>query len=110
FRVYRGVIKSNSEVWNSGRETAERIGQLYLPRGKSQENVTEVSAGDIGAIGKLSDTLTGDTLCLREQPVSFEAIDFPVGFYRVAVSPATKADLDKMSTSLARIVEEDPTL
>jgi len=110
FRVYRGVFKSNSEVWNSGRENAERIGQLYLPRGKSQENVTEVSAGDIGAIGKLSETLTGDTLCLREQPVTFEPIDFPTGFYRVAVSPATKADLDKMSTSLARIVEEDPTL
>ena len=110
FRVYRGVFKSNSEVWNSGRENAERIGQLYLPRGKSQENVTEVSAGDIGAIGKLSETLTGDTLCLREQPVTFEPIDFPTGFYRGAVSPATKADLDKMSTSLARIVEEDPTL
>ena len=110
FRVYRGVIKSNSEVWNSARESSERIGQLYLPRGKSQENVAEVSAGDIGAIGKLSETLTGDTLCHREQQLSFEAIDFPVGFYRVAVSPATKADLDKMSTSLARIVEEDPTL
>ncbi|MCH7606141.1 MAG: elongation factor G [Chloroflexi bacterium] len=110
FRVFRGMIKSNSEVWNSVRDQSERIGQLYLPKGKSQENVTEISAGDMGAIGKLSETLTGDTLCTRDRQVTFPSIDFPVGFYRVAVSPATKADLDKMSTSLARIVEEDPTL
>ncbi|MCH7712036.1 MAG: elongation factor G [Chloroflexi bacterium] len=110
FRVYRGTIKSNSEVWNSNREQSERIGQLYLPRGKSQENVTEVTAGDIGAIGKLSSTITGDTLCVRDKPVAFPPIEFPSGYYSVAVSPATKADLDKMSTSLSRITEEDPSL
>ena len=110
FRVYQGTIKSNSEVWNSVRESSERIGQLYLPRGKNQENVAEVTAGDIGAIGKLSETLTGDTLCTRDNAVRFEPIKFPVGYYRVAVAPASKADLDKMSLSLARIVEEDPTL
>ena len=110
FRVYQGTIKSNSEVWNPVREQSERIGQLYLPRGKSQENVPEVTAGDIGAIGKLSTTITGDTLCVRDRPVVFEPIHFPVGYYGVAVTPASKADLDKMSTSLSRIVEEDPTL
>ena len=110
FRVYQGAIKSNSEVWNPNREQSERIGQLYLPRGKSQENVTEVSAGDIGAIGKLSSTITGDTLGTRENAVKFPSIEFPSGFYSVAVSPATKADLDKMSTSLSRITEEDPSL
>jgi elongation factor G len=110
FRVYQGTIKSNSEVWNPGREQSERIGQLYLPRGKSQENVTDVIAGDIGAIGKLSTTVTGDTLCQRDRVVVFEPIKFPVGYYGVAVSPASKADLDKMSTALNRIVEEDPTL
>ena len=110
FRVYRGAITSNSEVWNSARNQSERIGQLYLPRGKSQENITEVAAGDIGAIGKLAATVTGDTLCVRDNQVSFETIEFPRGFYSVAVSPATKADLDKMSTSLSRIVEEDPSL
>ncbi len=110
FRVYQGTIKSNSEVWNSVRQSSERIGQLYLPRGKNQENVTEVTAGDIGAIGKLSETLTGDALCTRDNAVRFEPIKFPVGYYRVAVAPATKSDLDKMSLSLARIVEEDPTL
>ena len=110
FRVYRGSITSNSEVWNSARKQSERIGQLYLPRGKSQENISEVTAGDIGAIGKLAATVTGDSLCTRENQVSFPPVEFPVGYYSVAVNPATKADLDKMSTSLARIVEEDPTL
>lgn len=110
FRVYQGAIRSNFEVWNSSRAQAERIGQLYLPRGKSQENVAEVSAGDMGAIGKLSGTVTGDTLCLRDQPLAFEPIQFPVGYYTVAVYPASKADLDKLSTSLNRIVEEDTSL
>ena len=110
FRVYQGTIKSNSEVWNANREQSERIGQLYLPRGKNQENVTEVSAGDIGAIGKLSATITGDTLSVRDKAVTIPVIEFPSGFYSVAVSPATKADLDKMSTSLSRITEEDPSL
>ena len=110
FRVYRGAINSNSEVWNSNRNQSERIGQLYLPRGKNQENISEVTAGDIGAIGKLAATVTGDTLCAREQSLSFAPIPFPRGYYSVAVAPATKADLDKMSTSLARIVEEDPSL
>ena len=110
FRVYQGSIKSNSEVWNSNREQSERIGQLYLPRGKNQENVAEISAGDIGAIGKLSTTLTGDTLCTRDNAVKFPQIKQPVGFFRMAVTPASKDDLDKMSSALSRIVEEDPTL
>ena len=110
FRVYQGAIKSNSEVWNSARQQSERIGQLYLPRGKSQENVAEITAGDMGAIGKLSATVTGDTLCARDNPVAVESIEFPEGYYSVAISPASKSDLDKMSSSLTRIVEEDPSL
>mgnify|MGYP002820194796 FL=1 len=110
FRVYQGVIKSNSEVWNSNQEQSERIGQLYLPKGKNQENVTEITAGDIGAIGKLNSTLTGDTLCVRDNSVTFPKIKQPVGYFRMAVTPASKDDLDKMSMALSRIVEEDPTL
>jgi len=110
FRVYQGTIKSNSEIWNSNREQSERIGQLYLPRGKSQENVAEITAGDIGAIGKLSATVTGDTLCTRDNSVTFPRIKQPVGYFRMAVTPASKDDLDKMSMALNRIVEEDPTL
>ena len=110
FRVYQGTIKSNSEVWNSNQEHPERIGQLYLPKGKHQENVAEITAGDIGAIGKLSETLTGDTMCTKESPVTLAKITQPVGFFRMAVTPASKDDLDKMSMALGRIVEEDPTL
>ncbi len=110
FRVYRGTFRSNSEVWNSGREQSERVGQVYFPCGKTQENAQEVGPGDIAAIGKLSVTLTGDSLCQRENPVSFAPVAMPVGYYTMAVSPKTKADLDKMSTAVARIVEEDPSL
>ena len=110
FRVYQGTIKSNSEVWDANHSQAERVGQLYLPKGKSQENLSEVTAGDIGAVGKLSSTVTGDTLCARDNQVIFDPIRMPVGYYRVAVSPASKADLDKMSMALSRIVEEDPSL
>ena len=110
FRVYRGAARSNGEAYNSARTQAERLGQLYLPQGSSQENVPEVAAGDIGAVGKLGATLTGDTLCASDQRITLPGIDFPRGYYSLAVVPATQADLDKMSTSLARIVEDDPSL
>ncbi len=110
FRVYQGTIKSNSEVHDANQGQVERVGQLYLPKGKNQENLTEVTAGDIGAMGKLSSTVTGNTLCSRDNQVTFDPIQTPVGYYRVAVSPASKADLDKMSLALGRIVEEDPSL
>ncbi len=110
FRVYQGTLKSNSEVYDANQGQSERVGQLYLPKGKNQENLTEVTAGDIGAVGKLSSTVTGDTLCARDNQVTFDPIRIPVGYYRVAVSPASKADLDKMSLALGRIVEEDPSL
>ena len=110
FRVFQGSIKSNSEVWDANQGQSERVGQLYLPRGKNQENLAEITAGDIGAVGKLSSSVTSDTLCTRDNQVTFEPIQMPVGYYRVAVSPASKADLDKMSLALSRIVEEDPSL
>ena len=110
FRVYGGTLKSNSEVWNQARDQSERIGQVYLLRGKTQEQVTEVGPGDIGAISKLSATVTGDTLSQKDSSVAFEPVAFPVGYYTMSVYPKTKADVDKMSMSLARIVEEDPSL
>ena len=110
FRVYRGTAKSNGEVYNPNKNQSERLSQLYFPQGNSQENVSEIVAGDIGAVGKLSSTLTGDTLCANDNRVTLDGIDFTHGFYSLAVYPATQADLDKMSTSLARIVEDDPSL
>ena len=110
FRVFRGTMKSNGETYNVNHNQSERLGQLYLPQGNSQDNVPEVVAGDIGAIGKLGATLTGDTLCASDNRVTLPGIEFPKGFYSLAVVPATQADLDKMSISLARIVEDDPSL
>ena len=110
FRVFRGTMKSNGETYNVNHNQSERLGQLYLPQGNSQDNVSEVVAGDIGAIGKLGATLTGDTLCASDNRITLPGIEFPRGFYSLAVVPATQADLDKMSTSLARIVEDDPSL
>ena len=110
FRVFRGTAVSNGEVYNNNKGESERLGQLYVPQGKNQDNVAEVVAGDIGAIGKLNATLTGDTLCANDARVTLPGIEFPSGYYSLAVVPATQADLDKMSTSLARIVEDDPSL
>ena len=110
FRVYSGAMKSNAEVWNAAKRQAERIVQLFVPRGKSQEQVEMLPAGDIGAVAKLTATTTGDTLCQRDQPVQLPGLSFPNPTYTVAVLPKNVADLDKMSTSLARMAEEDPSL
>lgn len=110
FRVYSGVLSSNSQVWNSSKETNERIGQLFIVRGKAQETMPQIEAGDIGAVVRLSVTGTGDSLCLRERPLQFAPIEFPQPVLCMAVHPKSKADLDKMSTALPRLTEEDLTL
>jgi len=110
FRVVSGTIKSDSHVWNAARNVDERLGTLYRITGKGQEQVSQVVAGDIGAVAKLTDTHTGDTLSTKDSPVTFPPVDFPSPSFSAAVSPKTKADLDKMGTALHRIVEEDPSL
>ncbi|MDH5696676.1 MAG: elongation factor G, partial [Dehalococcoidia bacterium] len=110
FRVYSGVISSNSQAWNANKNSVERIGQLFTVLGKNQQPVPKVAAGDIGAVAKLSLTTTGDTLCAREHPVIFPGIEFPRANFSMAIQPQTKTDLDKMSTFLPRICEEDPSL
>jgi elongation factor G len=110
FRVYTGAINSNSQVWNTNKSAVERIGQLYLVRGKTQEPVVQVKAGDIGAVAKLSVTGVGDTLCVQENHVKLIPIVFPDPIFSEAVQPKTKADLDKLGASLTRLLEEDPTL
>lgn len=110
FRVYSGKFVSNSSALNSTKGKVERVGQLYTVKGKTQEPVASVTAGDIGAVAKLADTLTGDTLCKPEEPVVFETIAFPAPVYSVAVHPKTKGDEDKISSGLTRLIEEDPTL
>jgi len=110
FRVYTGAIDSNSQVWNATRSEAERIGQLFVLRGKTQEPVSQLRAGDIGAVAKLGVTGTGDTLCSRDKPLKIAPILFPEPIFSQAVQPKTKADLDKLGTALSRLVEEDLTL
>ena len=110
FRVYTGVINSNSQVWNASRGGAERIGQLFILRGKNQEPVPGLGAGDIGAVAKLTTTSTGDTLCSQDKPVKIAPIEFPEPAFSLAVHPLTKTDLDKLGTALSRLAEEDPTL
>jgi len=110
FRVFAGTIDSNSQVWNASKGEQERIGQIFLLRGKNQEAVEKVVAGDIGAVAKLGITDTGDTLSSQAQPYKLTAITFPQPVFSVAVHPKTKADLDKLGSSLTRLAEEDPTL
>ncbi|MCR4394184.1 MAG: GTP-binding protein, partial [Dehalococcoidales bacterium] len=100
FRVYSGTLSSNSQVWNSSRNEQERIGQLFMMRGKNQEPVSQVIAGDIGVVAKLNVTGTGDTLCTKDKPVKLAPIIFPNPIYSGAVSPKSKADLDKLGSSL----------
>ena len=110
FRVYNGALSSNSQVYNASQDAAERVGQLFMMRGKTQEPVPQVVAGDIGAVAKLNVTATGDTLCAQDKPVKLEPITFPTPVFREAVRPKTKTDIDKMGTALNRLTEEDPTL
>lgn len=110
FRVWSGSIKSHDHVWNAARGEEERIGQVLRLHGKEQETVAELHAGDIGAVAKLAHTLTGDALSSREQPFTLPPIVFPSPTLPVAIEPASKSDVDKLSTSLGRLVEEDPTI
>ncbi len=109
-RVYTGIMDSNSQAWNATRDSSERIGQLFILRGKTQEPVSQLVAGDIGVVTKLSQTSTGDTLCARDKPVKIASILFPKPVFSEAVHPKAKADLDKLGTALSRLSEEDPTL
>jgi elongation factor G len=110
FRVYSSIMQSDSRVLNANKGEEERIGQLFFLLGKEQTPTKEVIAGDIGAVAKLQLTVTGDTLCDKDQPLTLSGITFPHPVAFAAVSPKTKADLDKMGSALARLVEEDPTL
>ncbi|HNS52166.1 MAG TPA: elongation factor G [Anaerolineae bacterium] len=110
FRVYSGTVESDSRLHNSRSGNEERIGQLYTMRGKEQIPVTRVPAGDIAVVTKLSDSGTGDTLCDRGAPLRLEPPAYPSSLYSVAITPKTKADAAKISPTLTRMGEQDPTL
>jgi elongation factor G len=110
FRVFSGTLESDSRVENSRTGEEERIGQLYTMRGKEQIPVARVLAGDIAAVAKLSETQTGDTLCDKGTPLRLDPPLYPNPLYEVAVTPRTKADAAKLSPTLSRLNEQDPTL
>jgi len=110
FRVYSGSIQSDSHFWNPNKGREERVGQLYMLMGKRQDPVPRVGTGDIGAVAKLQETATGDTMTSRENPIQLPPIQFPDPVFSAAISPKTKADLDKLGAALARMTEEDPTI
>jgi elongation factor G len=109
FRVYSGVLKSGSYVYNSTKDKRERIARLLQMHANKREEIEEVRAGDIAAAIGLKDTRTGDTLCDDEKPVILEAMKFPNPVIDVAVEPKTKADQDKLAIALQKLAEEDPT-
>jgi elongation factor G len=110
FRVYSGTVKPDSHMWNEHTHTDERFGQVLTLRGKQQDPVGEVPAGDIACVVRLSNTHTNDTLSTKEHPVELPGIDFPQPAFTTAIAPKSKNDLDKMSNALARVAEEDPTI
>jgi len=109
-RVYSGDLKSDSTVYNANKGKTEKIGQVLYVRGKNQQGAEAAPAGDICVLVKLQETGTGDTLTTKDNPVILDGIDFPAPTLSLAISPKSKGDEDKLSTALARIVEEEPTV
>jgi len=110
FRVVSGTLKADSTVQNKTRDTPERLGHLVLLQGKTQTTVPEIKAGDLGAVAKLKDTLTNDTLGDKTDAVTFAAIKFPEPVLAYAIEPKSRGDEDKISTAMHRLEEEDPSI
>ena len=110
FRVYSGSVKPDTSVFNANHETNERVGQLFTLQGKKQIPLPEIIAGDMGTVAKLKVTTTGDTLTTKSKGVQFDPIVFPSPVLARAMVPKTRADEEKISHSLTRLIEEDPTL
>ncbi len=108
FRVYSGTLKSGSQLYNSTREKNERVSRIMLMHANHREDVDEVGAGGIAAVG-LKVTSTGDTLCDPRHPVILESITFPDPVIHIAVEPKTKDDQDRMGEALQKLAEEDPS-
>lgn len=109
-RVLSGVLKPDSALFNVNKGVQEKIGGLFYQRGKNQEVATEISTGDIGVITKLKETSTNETLSDKDNSIKVVPVEFPEPVFAVAVVPKTRADEDRMSSAIARILEEDPTL
>lgn len=109
FRVYSGMAKKGTSVYNSTKQDRERLGRILLMHANHRQDLDEVYSGDIAAAVGLKNTTTGDTLCDERDPVILESMEFPEPVIRVAIEPKTKAGQEKMGIALAKLAEEDPT-
>ncbi len=109
-KVWSGVFKSDATMYNVGKSSAERLGPLHVVQGKNMEKITEAHAGDIIAVTKLKDTSTGDTLCDKAHPIYYEPVKFPEPAINFAIEPKSRADEDKLSGAIHKILDEDPQL
>jgi elongation factor G len=110
FRVFSGTFKSDTAYWNASRDHEERVGKIQAVQGKQFTPMSELTTGDIGAVAKLKDTHTGDTLCAKDHQIKIEHIDYPESSISFAIEAKSKGDEDKLSSAIARIIEEDPTI
>nr|MBA2601227.1 elongation factor G [Actinomycetota bacterium] len=110
FRVYSGTVRGDMALHNATRKTDERVGHVFTMRGKNQEQLSEVVAGDIGAVAKLTHTTTGDTLADKSSPIEIPGIEPPEPLLPKAIAPKTKGDEDKLMIGLHKLIEEDPSL
>jgi elongation factor G len=110
FRVYSGTFTSDHAYWNTSRDHEERFGKLQVLQGKQQLPVNELRAGDIGAVAKLKDTFTGDTIAAKEHAIVIPHIQIPEAAIAFAVEPKARGDEDKLGAAIHRIIEEDPTI
>lgn len=108
-RAYSGVLKAGSYVYNSTKDIKERVGRLLKMHSNKREEIKEVSAGDIAAVVGLRNTLTGDTLCEEKNPIILGSMEFPEPVMSVAIEPKTKADQEKLSQTLYKLAQEDPS-
>ncbi len=108
-RIYSGTLKSGSYVYNSTRETRERVGRILKMHANKREDVDEVYAGEIVAIAGLKNVTTGDTICLESNAVILEAMEFPVPVISLAIEPKTRPDQEKLGIALAKLAQEDPS-
>jgi len=109
-RVYTGILKGDTTYFNSNKDADEKVGQVFVLQGKNQTAVFELRPGDIGAVTKLQQTVTGDTLTSKQNPVALQGIKFPEPSLTVAIKPKSKGDEDKLGNAIARLLEEDTTL
>ncbi len=110
FRIYSGTLKSDTSYWNTTRDHEERVGKLQLLQGKQQVPVPELRAGDIGAVAKLKDVHTGDSLAAKDHSFVIDHIKYPEAAISFAIEAKSRGDEDKLGTAVARIIEEDPTI